>query len=236
MATKVQSTIQENLCTLYLRLNGYLTTGLILHDKREYKQKGEIDLLAIRFPWHSQDETEHNSSPYLEVPTIIDCIIGEVKSKGMPLQFNDALSTENEIEGWEKLLKWFGFVPAENIDRFARAMNHLVVPIEMDTRKNFLTHFEDTAFGQISIRSILFSPERITPHNEPKFIHWTELNNFIWECLCPTPGSRDLCGTRYDFDLWGIGLKEIVRAYKRRQKTGQKFQDIKDLYEELKNG
>lgn len=236
MATKVQSTIQENLCILYLRLNGYLTTGLILHDRRENKQKGEIDILAIRFPFHSQDETEHNSSPYLEVPTTIDCIIGEVKSRGIPLHFNDNLSSQNEIEGWEKLLKWFGFIPPANLERLARLMNHLVLPIEGDTRSTFLTHVEESAFGQLFIRPILFSPERITPHNEPKFVHWTEINKFIWECLCPISGSRDFCGTRYDFDLWGVGLKEIVRAYKRRQKIDQKFEDIKDLYEELKNG
>lgn len=80
MTDKEKSTIQEQLATLYLRLNGYFTTGYIIHSG-EKKIEGELDILAVRFPLHKQDDTEHNSSEYLELAENIDIIIAEVKSK-----------------------------------------------------------------------------------------------------------------------------------------------------------
>ena len=88
MTDKNKSTIQEQLATLYLRLNGYFTTGYIIHSE-ENKIEGELDILAVRFPLHKQDDTEHNSSVFLEISSNIDIIIAEVKSKGQRLQFND---------------------------------------------------------------------------------------------------------------------------------------------------
>ena len=77
MTDKERSTIQEQLATLYLRLNGYFTTGYIIHSN-EKKITGELDIVAVRFPFHHQDDTEHNSSEFLEIPKNIDLVIAEV--------------------------------------------------------------------------------------------------------------------------------------------------------------
>lgn len=66
MTDKEKSNIQENLVKLYLRLNGYFSTGFIIHSS-ENKINSEIDNISVRFPLHHQNDTEHNSSDYLNV-------------------------------------------------------------------------------------------------------------------------------------------------------------------------
>ena len=61
------------------------------------------------------------------------------------------------------------------------------------------------------------------------------MNNFIWSCLCPSV-ERIRCGTIYDLTAWGSGISEIVKAYKDRKKTQEKFSDISELYEKIKKG
>lgn len=232
MTDKEKSTIQEHLSTLYLRLNGYFTTGYIIHSD-EKKIEGELDILAVRFPLHSQDDTEHNSSKYLEVPFNIDIIIAEVKSKGQSLQFNDCLKQQETLEPLEKLLLWTGILNVEKVYEVAIELNELIQPKE-NSQLIVLrsTKVIETSFGKLTIRPVLFSPERATNNNADKFINWTELNDFIWLCLCPAE-DRQFCGTRYDFTAWGQGLNEIVKAYKSRQKKQNKFVTIEDLYTDI---
>ena len=59
MTSKEESNIQENLVKLYLRLNGYFTTGFIIHSNKN-KIKSEIDNISIRFPNNTQNDTKHN--------------------------------------------------------------------------------------------------------------------------------------------------------------------------------
>ena len=63
MTDKEKSTIQEQLATLYLRLNGYFTTGYIIHTSKN-DIEGELDIIGVRFPYHKQDDTGHNSSVF----------------------------------------------------------------------------------------------------------------------------------------------------------------------------
>lgn len=229
MTDKEKSTIQEQLATLYLRLNGYFTTGYIIHSD-EKKIEGELDILAVRFPFHKQDETEHNSSEFLEIPSSIDIIIAEVKSKGQSLQFNDCLKQQDTFEPLQKLLLWTGILSNEKINDLAIELNNLIQPkenLQLETFRS--TKTVETNFGSVVIRPILFSPERINANNTDKFINWTEINDFIWLCLCPV-NTREKCGTRYDFTAWGQGFSEIVKAYKDRQKSQVKFENITELY------
>ena len=186
MTTKEKSTIQEQLATLYLRLNGYFTTGYIIHsDKKEIA--GEVDIIALRFPLHKQDDTEHNSSEFLELSTNIDIIIAEAKSFGQPLQFNDCIKRQNTLEPLQKLLLWTGVFKNETINDIAIEINTLVQTKENSQLKTFRsTNIIETNFGNVTIRPILFSPERLNINNTDKFINWTELNDFIWLCLCPS--------------------------------------------------
>lgn len=234
MTDKEKSTIQEQLATLYLRLNGYFTTGYIIHSD-EKKIEGELDILAVRFPLHKQDDTEHNSSKYLELAENIDVIIAEVKSKGQPLQFNDCLKQQNSLEPLQKLLFWIGVLEDDKIDQIATEINTLVQTKENSQQKTFRsTQIIATRFGNLAIRPILFSPERININNTDKFINWTELNDFIWLCLCPAE-PRMKCGTRYDFTAWGQGFNEIIKVYKDRQKTQNKFQTIDEIYKDIQD-
>lgn len=232
MDPKEKSTIQELLATLYLRLNGYFTTGFIIHSEKN-KIDTELDILAVRFPKHKQNYTEHNSSDFLQVPNNIDVVIGEVKSKGKKLQFNDSLRDQADLEPLQKILEWVGLLSAEEIESAIKELSLLIQPEENSQRKYFLsTEVIKTTFGNVTFRPIIFSPERPTCNNADKFINWTELNDFIWLCLCPSM-KRENCGTRYDFTAWGTGLTEIVRAYKDRQKSQIKFENIEELYEQI---
>jgi hypothetical protein len=232
MTEKEKSTIQEHLATLYLRLNGYFTTGYIIHSD-ENEIDGELDILAIRFPLHKQEDTEHNSSKYLELSESIDIIIAEVKSRGQPLKFNDCLKQRNNLESLQKLLFWIGVFEDDIIDEIAIELNELVQTQENSQLKSFRsTKNIRTHFGNLAIRPILFSPERISINNSDKFINWTEINNFLWQCLCPE-NNREKCGTRYDFTAWGQGFSEIIKVYKDRQPAQNKLKTIDELYKEI---
>lgn len=233
MTDKEKSIIQENLSKLYLRLNGYFTSGFLIHSN-EKKINAELDLIGIRFPYHEQEDTEHNSSEFLEVPENVDVIIAEVKSKGQPLKFNKSLYNDEAISSWIKILSWIGISKDEELKmKLAEDLKNSVNPIENSQLKHFRTiSLNESNFGVVSIRPIMFSPERINSNNADKFINWKELNEFLWQCLCP-PVQREMCGTRYDFTAWGE-LADIVRAYKNRQHTQTKFKEIEELYSEIK--
>ncbi|GAG92620.1 unnamed protein product, partial [marine sediment metagenome] len=149
---------------------------------------------------------------------------------------NDSLHKEYTYEPWQKILRWSGiFHDNHQIDELAKKLNKLVRPIQNSQLEEFrCIENIKTDFGNISIRPILFSPERPNNNNADKFINWTELNNFLWLCLCPNE-QRQMCGTRYDFTAWGKGLNEIVKAYKNRQKSQTKFKNIDGLYFDIEN-
>lgn len=231
MTDKEKSIVQENLSKLYLRLNGYFSAGFIIHSD-EKKINGEIDIIAVKFPYHSQNYTEHNSSPFLEVPNTIDVIVGEVKGYGQQLKFNKALRDIDLIESWHQILNWIGIFKNEVVNEISIKMNQLVQPIENSHLENLKSLEVLSDFGKVNIRPILFSPESVNINNADKYINWIEINDFLWLCLCPD-SERVECGTRYDFTAWGNELFELVKAYKDRQKSQSKFQNIQELYAEI---
>ncbi|HEY8934001.1 MAG TPA: hypothetical protein VIM65_02230 [Cyclobacteriaceae bacterium] len=229
MTEKQKSTTLEQISTLYLRLNGYLTSGFIFQSSED-KIAGEVDLVAVRFPLHRQDETNHNSSPFLEITTDIDIIIAEVKSNGQKLQFNKSLRSEENLT---RLLRWVGLFDDNTIPLLTGELQNLMTPKENSMRKEFLaTRSTQTKFGNVKVRPVIFSPERIETNNADKFINWTEINDFVWSCLCPAE-KREACGTRYDFTAWGPGLNEIVKIYKDGQKSSKKPGTIDEIYSQL---
>lgn len=236
--SKEKSTLQELLSILYLRLNGYFTTGFIVHSE-EKDVDGEIDIIGIRFPLHEQDDTTHNSSEFLENSANIDLIIAEVKSKGQSLKFNDSLRTKDydSIKSIKKILLWTGLLNTKIADDVSQEIYQLIQTEENSKLKTFRsTETLKTDFGHLTIRPILFSPERYSTNNADKFINWTKINSFIWKCLCPSESEiRVECKTRYAFEAWGTGLEEVVRVYKDRQRSQERFQNIKELYSDIEN-
>jgi hypothetical protein len=64
-----RSHIQEKLVALYLRLNGYTTSGLILHSPEDESVEGEIDLIGVQFIHHSQPDRIIGCSEELDIPS-----------------------------------------------------------------------------------------------------------------------------------------------------------------------
>ena len=61
--------VHEALVGLYLRLNGYFTSGFIVHASEEKEAKvrniTELDILAVRFPFNQEPGREVNPSKEL---------------------------------------------------------------------------------------------------------------------------------------------------------------------------
>jgi len=90
-----KSEINEVLAKLYLRLNGYFTTGLIMHSPEWGQTRTEIDCLAIRHPHHRQSERLVDSAEFLSIKDgEVDIILCEVKSDSHNLMFNLPVRTD----------------------------------------------------------------------------------------------------------------------------------------------
>lgn len=85
-----RSDIDEALAALYLRLNGYFTTALILHSPTWDQSQTEIDCLTIRHPNHSQAERTVGPADFLNDSTgTTDLILCEVRDDPNQLRFNN---------------------------------------------------------------------------------------------------------------------------------------------------
>lgn len=98
LTDKERSQLQERLVKLYLRLNGYFSDGFIVHHDINSRISLE-DILGVRFPNHSESEREAGLCSRLQLndSNNIDILIGEVKSNGVSLRFNNAISTNIEV-------------------------------------------------------------------------------------------------------------------------------------------
>jgi DNA-binding CsgD family transcriptional regulator len=210
--------IQEDLVRLFLRLNGYFTTGLIIHSPDLGNNKSELDIIGIRFPFHLQEDRVISCSPFLQIPNnTIDIIIGEVKSGEQRLQFNSALREDRETIN--KLIDWIGaFAPIEKA-RIIEEVRAGVTPQIRNSPENFIEIRATNSIGTISIRPIIFSVDRPRPSkNQPRFVHGQLILDYIWECLRPE-NIRPTCSTIYDLQMWGHTLMPIVEYFKDQRKT-----------------
>lgn len=98
LTDKERSQLQERLVKLYLRLNGYFSDGFIVHHDINSRISLE-DILGVRFPNHSESEREAGLCSRLQLndSNNIDILIGEVKSNGVSLRFNNTISTNIEV-------------------------------------------------------------------------------------------------------------------------------------------
>lgn len=221
------SGFQELLTTLYLRLNGYLTSGFIVHAPEN--NLTEVDLIGVRFRNNAEPEREVMASAWLQIPdTIIDIVICEVKGGNGSLQFNSPLRTNEHAIA--SVLRWIGVIQEAKVDETAYQLRKSIAPREKESPEQFkgIALTLDTSCS-ISIRGVLFAPDRPTPkENQPRFIHGQEMVDFIWNCFCPSR-PRANCATRYDFDLWGI-YQPLVRYFKDRHHEGLSQGTMKDIY------
>lgn len=113
-----KSDIQETLVSLYLRLNGYFVSGFIAHADNGVRT--EMDVLAVRFPLHSEPEREVLPCERLVVPTDrIDFVVAEVKGGSRNVRFNPAFW--RNPDSIRAVLRRFGAFDDREIDRVSAA-------------------------------------------------------------------------------------------------------------------
>lgn len=220
-----KSALQEKLVALYLRLNGYTTTGLILHSPSAEKVEGEIDLIGIRFSHHSQEDRIIDCDPELQIPkeTFIDIVICEVKGGNKPtLKFNESIRLHRDRTA--KLLKWIGVFRAEQIDDVVSAFQQVIQTKEVQKPEPFHV----LKFENISIRPILFAPDKLNPtKTQPNFIGGQKIIDFCWNCFRPIT-IRQTCATDYKaINNWGEQFERLVGYFKNNDLANPgKIEDI----------
>lgn len=201
--------IFEVLAALYLRLSGYFTTGLILHSPERDKNRGEIDWLAIRHPFHRQDARGVGMPPFLQLEGgCTDLIICEVKSSNTG--FNKSIKN---IDNLIDALNWAGVFSEERVADVA----HRVLPL-----------FDDDAPADkvsagvletsIRVRPLLCCPSLSINDTKRWCLTGDEIMKFVDQCLDPAK-APSTCGRRYGYELWGHSFEPIVRWFKERKKS-----------------
>ena len=203
----------ESLARLYLRLKGFLASNLILHSAEEGNSKSELDIIAIRLPFHSQEYRWVEVHDYLECSdTSIEILIADVKnsSKLERVRFNEGLRTD--LAAIKQLIDWLGIyesVEPTKIETFQQYLNLNRIK-ELDGFGGFE---EDLKLGRFKLKFTFFCPS-LPPWNGTgfKYVHGLEIIDFMWECLNETRKIKT-CSRRYDFGGWNE-LEPYVRFFK----------------------
>jgi hypothetical protein len=224
---KEKSLLQESLVKLYLRLNGYFTSGFIVHSETHGKNKTEIDILAIRLPYNSEPEREVGPSKFLPLgKNITNILICEVKARGQQLQFNDSL--RSHPDRIKSILRWVGVFKENEIGELPIELARAMSP--KNANKENITSIEGPR--NIAIIPLISSPERkYKRDNQPFFLYGDEIFNYVWQCMCPAE-PRECCATHYDFTGWGREFYPIVNYFKSRAADDGPG-SMKDLYKYL---
>ncbi len=203
-----KSEIHEALATLYLRLNGYFTTGLILHSPEWGENRSETDCLAIRHPDHYQPERGVETSEFLAIQKgEVDLIVCEAKSFPEQLTFNAPLRTDPEAV--RALLRWAGVFDEQQVPSVAERLQPLFSDdVELAKSRSGVVE------GRYRIRGLLCCPPASEQDCNGRWcLVGSEICQFVNECFNPTV-RRDACSTRYNFQQWGYALAPIVQYFK----------------------
>lgn len=204
--------VQEALVTLYLRLNGYFTTGFIAQSATPGQVTTELDVLAVRLPHNSEPERIVRGAEELDRwDGGLDFIIGEVKSRGQSLQFNDRARTAVAVS---KFLQWWGHLSPEEV----AATTPSVVAI-LQPQPGVMAAPTVPCPRGARVRAILFSPERpVRRASQAWFIPGPPIFGYIWKCLRPD-SPRLTCATDYGAGQWGVALAPVVGYFKDPART-----------------
>lgn len=225
MKTRLRSSTQELVTRLYLRMNGFFTSGFIVHSPEWGKNRTEIDTLGVRFRYSCEPERGVDPDPFLENSSALtDLVICEVKSKRRPLQFNNSLIEDDKRIA--SVLRWAGLFTEDEVMDLAPSVREAL----KSPKGKIIPCVE--APRESRVRGFLCCPDR-TDNNEasPWFIGENVVFNYLWTCFCPD-APRPRCSTRYDFTLWGE-FQTIVTYFKGR--TGQGPGTFSDLYDYIQS-
>ncbi|MDK4714682.1 hypothetical protein [Rhizobium sp. CNPSo 4039] len=216
------SDVDEMLATLYLRLNGYFTTGLIVHSPEHGRALAEIDGLAIRHPFHTQPERNVDISEFLLVEgKVADFLLCEVKSDPTRICFNNPIKTDKTVR--EAIVGWSGLFQPDQASDAVEAIEALVTgKLEVQQRR------EGLVVGDCRIRALLVCPSRQEPMEDEWCLRGADLMTYVIRCLNPVE-SRPTCSVRYNFSQWGFPLSRIVR-YIKDQPAGRHV-EVGEIYQ-----
>ena len=199
--------LPEVITTLYLRLNGFFTSGLVLHSEVKGLAKSDIDCLAVWHPFHDQSEREVDPDPFLELGARRELLLCEIKSSAPALSFNEPLRTDRTA--LDAVLRWSGLVSPGEIDA---------------TVDKLLPQVQDTAsleearggveVGEVRIRALLCCPGCAAEAVPTRWsVRGPDMLAYINLCLNPSV-PRPRCSTRYPLKLWGGFLAPLVEYVK----------------------
>jgi hypothetical protein len=225
MAQWTKAEIHEALATLYLRLNGYFTTGLILHSPEWGQNRTEVDCLAIRHPNHSQPERGVECAEFLDIrKDEIDLILCEVKSCPEDLMFNETIRTDPEV--LRGLFRWAGIFSEQQVVTVADRVRPLLnAGVKAETVRNGVLE------GQCRVRPLLCCPPCSDCDCADRWcLIGLEVFRRVNQCFNP-PTKRDACSTRYNFRQWGYALRPLVEYFKKVEDGSTP--NLADLYAHL---
>lgn len=213
--------VQETLAALYLRLNGYFTTGLIVHSPTWGQSRTEIDCLAVRLPYHSQAERGLDTAKFLDTAEgTTDLVLCEVKGDPTQLRFNASITEDREAV--PAILRWSGVFHESQIGAVAdRFRPFLADNVPVETARAGLME------GAFRVRALLCCPVSSTPMNDRWILTGDEIFGHVSSCLAPTE-KRSSCSTRYNFAQWGHPFASVVRCFKEASSP-----TLDDLYDYL---
>jgi len=225
---KARSRAQENLLQLYLRLNGFFLTGLIVHKDGPDGIRTEVDTLAVRHRFHCEPERVIEPSPFIgKAGQRTDLFICEVKSKGQSLQFNARLRDEPQCVA--TLIRWAGLFDPNSVNEIAEQVRKT-----LQTRPIASKCIPSTTTEEVRICGVICCPERWEGgRNDPWFLGGKEIFEYIWNCFRPDP-PRPECATKYDFTAWGSEFECIVLWFKKKDMAKLPDNPMTALYEHLR--
>lgn len=202
-----KSDFDELLVQLYLRLNGYFTTGLILHSSIWGQSRTQIDCVAIRHAHHSQPDRVINCSEFLEIDNKkTDILFCEVKNEPALLKFNDAL--KNNSSAIKDALLWIGTFKKNDMDDITEKLSPI---FQDDVDKQDM--IEGITFNKYRVRPLLCCPNVDVYKSDKWCLTGGEIFGYIRQCLNPIE-KRKSCSTRYNFMQWGYPFYKIIKYIK----------------------
>ncbi|WP_148045501.1 hypothetical protein [Salinisphaera orenii] len=218
-----KSDVDESLTQLYLRLNGYFTTGFIVHSTEWGQARTEVDCLAVRHPYYSEPERQIGPSEFLGMnQDEVDLILCEVKSDPQMIGFNRALKEDSAALA--SILRRSGLFPEKCLTEVIARLH----PLLQDEAK------EDCAKTGIveanaRIRPLLCCPSATDRDSQRWCLKGSEILHFLSKCFNPDE-PRDSCSSRYNFQQWGRQFEPIVRHIKQNA-TGASLSGLYKIFD-----
>lgn len=217
----------EVLTRLYLRLNGYLVSNLIIHSAKHGNNSSEIDIIGIRMPFHMQEDRQVLKEDELECSNQrIEILIADVKNVNNKnrLRFNDGL--RNNRESIKKLVNWIGCFQSVDdvlIDEFEKYLNlHRVKNWE-----GFATFNKNLDHGLFQFKFTFFCPSLNEWDGAGfKYVNGNQMVSFIWECLNKNKLITS-CSRCYNLHNWNE-FEPLVQYFKSLS-TEPTFQTFKEF-------